>query len=120
MLRMIAVLFGIAFIFAGVAGFLPNTFMQNGFLFGYFEVSTIHNLFHLVIGVLAIMAATNLRYTILFFKLLGLIFILLAILGFWNRGDLYLIHVNMSDKILLIILGVVALYLGFFAKKFHA
>ncbi len=35
MLRMIAVLFGIALIFAGVAGFLP-AFTPGGLLFGLF------------------------------------------------------------------------------------
>ena len=117
MLRMIVILFGIGLIFAGVAGFLPNTFMSNDLLFGFFEVNSMHNMFHIISGVLAIMAATNLKYTIWFFKIFGLIYTILAVWGFWTGGDLYMMHVNIADNILHIVLGVIALYLGFSAKK---
>lgn len=117
MLRMIAILFGIGFIFVGVAGFLPNTFITDNLLFGYFQVSSMHSMVHLVSGVIAIMAATNLRFTILFFKIFGLIYTSVAIWGFWNNGDLYMMHVNTADNILHIVIGVIALYLGFSANK---
>ena len=117
MLRMIAILFGIGFVFAGVAGFLPDTFLKDGLLFGYFEVNTMHNIVYIVTGVLAIMAATNLKYTILFFKLFGLVYTVTAIWGFWSGGDLVMMHANTADNILHLVTGVIALYLGFSAKR---
>jgi len=116
MLRIIAILFGIAFIFAGVAGFLP-TFMKDGLLLGYFEVDTMHNIVHLATGVIAILVSTSYRYTKLFFILFGLVYTAIAIWGFWNNGDLIVMHVNMADNILHIVVGVIALYLGLSAKR---
>ena len=114
--RIIAILVGIAFIFGGVAGFLP-TFITNGLLFGIFEVGTIHNVVHVVCGVLAIIASTNYRATKIYFFLFGLIFTIAAILGFWQKGDLFILHINMADNILIICIGVVFLYLGLYKRK---
>lgn len=118
MLRIMAVLFGIAFIFVGVAGFLP-TFMHNGLLLGYFEVNNMHNLVHLISGIVAIIAATNYRYSKIYFQLFGLVYAAVAIVGFYRQGDLsfMMMHVNMADNILHIVIAVVALYLGFSARK---
>jgi hypothetical protein len=116
MLRIIAILFGIGFIFAGVAGFLPQ-FISDGLLFGLFEVNTMHNIVHLVSGVLAIMAATSYKYAKLYFQIFGVIYAIVAIVGFWKGGDLYIMHMNMADNILHTGIAVIALYLGFSTKK---
>src|SRR3990167_355456 len=109
--RFFAVLFGIVFIFAGVAGFLP-TFTLDGLLFGYFTTHPIHNVVHMVTGVIAIMAATSYRASRLFFQLFGLVYSVIAIWGFWSNGDLLIMHVNAADNILHIIIGVLALLIG--------
>src|SRR5688572_13696482 len=72
-LRIMAVLFAIAFLAVGVAGFMPN-FFQNGLLFGYFEVDTMHNSIHVISGLIALIAATNENYARGFFKVFGLIY----------------------------------------------
>lgn len=115
MLRFIAIIFGVAFIFAGVAGFMP-AFATNGYLFHFFEVDSAHNIVHIVSGVLAIMAATNRKYTKLYFRIFGIIYLAFGIAGFWNQGDLFLMHVNTADNLLHLGIGVLALYLGFAAK----
>lgn len=115
MLRMIAILFGIAFIFAGVAGFM-DIFMKDGMLFGIFMVDSLHNMVHIVTGVIAIMAATNLRFTKLFFMVFGVVYTMIAIWGFWTGGDLMIMHANMSDNVLHLVVGVLAIYLGFSAN----
>jgi len=116
MVRLIAVLFGIGFIFVGVAGFLP-TFSKEGLLFGIFEVDSLHNIVHLVSGVIAIMAATSYRFTKIYFTVFGLIYTIVAIVGFWRNGDLFVMHVNMADNILHIVIGVISLYLGLYKRK---
>lgn len=116
MLRMLAVVFGIAFIFAGVAGFLPSL-TTDGLLFGYFEVNTMHNVVHLVSGVVAIMAATKDRYARLYFQIFGVIYALVTIVGFARAGDLIIMHTNMADNFLHLVIAIVALYLGFFVRK---
>ena len=121
MLRILAIIFGIAFIFAGVAGFLPS-FMPNGLLLGYFKVDTMHNLVHLISGVLAIMAATSYKYSKLYFQLFGIIYAIVTIIGFARNGNLnfVMIHLNMADNVLHLVISIVALYLGFFLKKREA
>lgn len=118
MLRFVAILFGIGFIFAGVVGFLPS-FTPNNLLFGYFEVNAMHNIVHLASGVIAIMAATNLIYTIWYFRIFGLIYLLVSLLGFILHGDLSIVmtHFNLADNFLHLAIAVVALYFGFFAHK---
>lgn len=118
MLRFFAILLGIAFIFAGVAGSMPM-FIQDGLLFGYFQVDSVHNLIHLITGVIAIMAATRYSLTKLFFKLFGLIYSIFGVYGFWSGGNLMITHTNLNGNILHIVLGVIALYLGF-SKSKHA
>lgn len=117
MARMLAVLFGIGFIFAGVAGYgvMPQ-FVENGLLFGVFEVDAMHNMVHIATGVIAIMAATSARLSKLFFIVFGLIYAVVAGLGFWREGDLYVMHVNMADNYLHAGIAVLALLIGFKAK----
>lgn len=116
MVRFFALLFGIALIFVGVAGYLPQ-FMTDGLLFGYFQVDSMHNLIHLVTGVLAILAAGRAGLASTYFKLFGLIYAAVAIAGFYYNGDLVMMQMNQADNILHIVIAVVALYFGFFCKK---
>lgn len=118
MLKFLAILFGIAFIFAGVAGFLPS-FTTDGLLFGYFAVDSMHNIVHVVSGVLAIMSATSAKYTRLYFQIFGVVYTIVAVLGFW-RGELLMMQMNMADNFLHLGIGVVALFLGFSSKFKHA
>lgn len=118
MLRIMAIIFGIAFIFGGVAGFLP-TFMHDGLLFGFFEVNFMHNVFHIASGVIAIMCATSYKYSRLYFQIFGVVYGIIAIVGFIRNGDFsfMMMHMNMADNILHTVIAIVALYLGFSAKK---
>lgn len=121
MTRVFAIIFGIAFIFAGVAGFF-STFMTNGQLFGLFEVDFMHNIIHIISGVIAIMASTSIKYSKWYFRLLGIIYATIALLGFWYSGDFYMLHMHMNfaDNLLHVGIALVALYLGFFMRKKRA
>lgn len=112
MLRIIAILVGIGFIFVGVAGFIPEM-KQNGLLFGYFETSLMHHVFDLVAGVIAIMAATSVKTTKLYFQIFGIIFAVIAVIGFFNQGNLYILHVNVADIIFFAVAALIFLILGF-------
>ncbi len=116
MLRLLAIVLGVVFIFAGVAGFLPSM-IQNGLLFGYFEVSVLHNLIHVIFGVLAMMAATSYRYTRWFFFLSGLVLMIAGVVGLVRHGDLTVMHVNAADNWLHLGLGLVIFYLWFATRK---
>ena len=116
MTRFFAILFGIAFIFAGVVGFLP-TFKLDDLLFGYFTATPMHNVIHIATGVIAIMAATSHRLARLYFQLFGLIYTALAVWGFWTNGDVIIMHLTLADSVFHITVGVVALLVGFGMSK---
>lgn len=113
MLRILAVLFGICFIFVGVAAFFTAFVSTNGLLFGLFTVNTMANVVHILTGVIAIMAATTTNTSRLFFKCFGIIYLIMAILGFWQEGDLLFMRASTADNILHLILSILALYFGF-------
>lgn len=112
MIRFFAILFGIVFIFIGVLGFLP-TYMSEDLLFGYLNASFMHNVVFIVTGVFAIMSATRTHLAKLFFRVFGLIYLVIAIWGFWTGGDLYIMHVKLADNILHLLIGLAALLVGF-------
>lgn len=112
LLRIMALLFGIAFIAGGVMGFMPQ-FIYDGDLLGYFEVDNIHNMVHILSGVVALLAAISVTYSRLYFQIFGIVYGLVTILGFLMGGDLYIMHVNLADNILHLVISLISLYLGF-------
>jgi hypothetical protein len=115
-LSIISSIFGILFIFCGIAGFIPGLF-SNDLLFGYFHVDMIHNVANFVVGVIALVASLQYKRDKLFFQVFGVLFGILAILGFVWQGNLFFTSVNMADSLLHLVLALIFLILGFSAKK---
>jgi hypothetical protein len=116
MFKLLAILFGIGFIFAGVAGFVP-ALTPDGALLGIFQVDTMHNIVHIASGVLAIMASTSMKWTKLYFLIFGLAYLLVGIIGFARGGDLFMMHVNFADNVLHVGIGVLSLLIWRAAKN---
>jgi hypothetical protein len=114
-LKVVFVIFGLGFVVAGIAGFVPSL-VTDGNLFGILEVDWMHNLVHLVSGLLAFYVAFNLDYAKLYFKVFGVIYAVVTIVGFVNGGNVFLMHVNMADNFLHLVIAIVALYVGFIFK----
>lgn len=115
-LKVLAFLFGIAFIFAGICGFIPSL-SPNGYLFSIFEVDTMHNIVHLVSGIIALIAASKASYAKSYFIIFGFIYAIVTILGFAHGGDILgIMHVNMADNFLHLVIAIIALFLGFTFK----
>lgn len=112
MLRFIAILFGIAFIFVGVAGFIP-ALIQNGKMLDYFTVNPMQSVVFIATGVIAIMSATCYCTTRLFFQIMGLFYVSVSAWSFWKSGDLGVMQLQIFDNILYMVLGVIGLLLGF-------
>jgi hypothetical protein len=111
-LKFFAALFGVGFIAIGVMGYMPD-YVQYGNLFGYFEVDDVHNIIHITSGVVALLCAFSGFLSRLYFQVFGLLYGIVTILGFLFAGDLFIMHVNMADNILHLVISVVALFLGF-------
>lgn len=118
MLKLIAILFGLIMIVIGILGFLPD-FTPNNLLFGIFEVNPMHNVVHLLTGLVAVVCGlSNATAAKTFFILFGLVYGAIAALGFiQGPGLLYGMAINQADNWLHVGISLVSLYLGLFLKN---
>lgn len=110
----LSLLFGVVFLLVGVLGFVPGITNDQHMLLGIFQVSALHNVIHLLSGIAALLASRAEAYAKLYFKIFGLVYLLVAVVG-WVQGDtvLGLIDVNLADNLLHTVLGVAIAGIGF-------
>lgn len=99
---------GIVLVILGILGFFSNP------IFGHFQVDTIHNLIHLVSGILALVyASRGASQARMFALVLGIVYALITVLGFLG-GDKILgfIANNSADNWLHLIIAVIFLIFG--------
>jgi Domain of unknown function (DUF4383) len=115
MAKTLAVLFGIVFLLIGILGFVP-ALAPNEMLLNIFHVNAAHNVVHLLTGVVALLAGmAGVGAAKTFFKIFGVVYGLVAVLGF-VVGDgllLGLISNNMAVTWLHVAIAVVSLIIGF-------
>ncbi len=128
---MVALFFGVIFTVIAIVGFFTPTENGTGVqaVFGLFDVDLIHNILHLITGLLGIGAAFtgqshsfNRGFGIFYlvFALLALIPALYFPAGKYGTDSglfLNLTHVNAGDLILYLIAAVIALVVGFFLHQ---
>lgn len=114
--RTIALVFGVVYLLVGLLGFVlpgPN-------LLGIFAVDTLHNIVHLLLGILGIGAAYT-GMSRLYCQVVGVVLILLGVLGFvLVPGDgmlLGILHLNVADHLLHLVTGAILAYFGFVAQR---
>jgi len=117
-LKQIAIIFGVVFVVVGALGWVPAV-NPGGKLLGLFDVNPAHNFVHLATGMVAIIAGVSgEKASQIFFQVFGVIYGLVAVLGFYY-GDQPLLGVvtnNSADSVLHVVIAIVALYLGFGMK----
>ncbi|MEK7557088.1 MAG: DUF4383 domain-containing protein [Patescibacteria group bacterium] len=111
-------IFGWVLVIIGVLGFVPGI-TSNGMLLGIFAVNGLHSIVHITTGALFIWAAGKDENTAkMYFKVFGIIYAAIAILGLFGSGYvLGVLYNNIADTILHIVIAVCALYMGFGGKK---
>jgi hypothetical protein len=115
MLKTAAIIFGIVFLLVGVLGFVPGI-TTGQMLLGIFHVNAVHNIVHLLSGAVALITGlTSTAAARMYFRVFGIIYALVAILGFFTGDGLLLglISNNMADTWLHVLIAIVALALGF-------
>ena len=113
-----AKLFGIGFILIGVLGFVPGVTTDDGLLLGIFQVDAIHNVIHLLSGIVALICAGSFGASKSYFKIFGVVYALVTIIGFANgESILGIFSINGADNLLHLVIAVVALYYGFSGPK---
>jgi len=117
-LKQIAIIFGVVFVVVGALGWVPAV-NPGGKLLGLFDVNAAHNFVHLATGIVAIIAGVSgEKASQIFFQVFGVIYGLVAVLGFYY-GDQPLLGIvsnSSADSVLHVVIAIVALYLGFGMK----
>jgi hypothetical protein len=119
MVKSAAILFGIVFLAVGILGFVPGvTTDVNGMpmLLGIFHVNTAHNFVHIASGVVFLLCGmAGAGASRMFFKIFGLVYGLVAVLGFMKGNDYLLGYIsnNTATTWLHVVLALSMLWLGF-------
>jgi len=119
MAKKLAKVFGIIFILVGLLGFIGNPVIGE---MGFFHSDMIHNLIHIVSGLILLLAAAK-GAASMWLKILGIIYLLVAVLGFMmidSTGMAYvlgIISVNSADNWLHLVLGLIFVWAGMSGKK---
>ncbi len=117
--RAFALIVGIIFTIIGLLGFIVAPTMAPGNLLG-FDVDLVHNLIHLVTGVIGLVTVLLGGYR-RFNQIFGIVYIILGILGLFplyvGGRFLGIMHLNAADHVLHLVLGIIGAYLGFAVKE---
>ena len=106
--RLAAIVLGIVFVVVGLLGFVNNPVL------GLFAVDPVHNIVHLVSGIVLLAGAYSSLGSGMALKIIGVIYAIVAILGFFSGDSFFGIMVNNdADKWLHVVLAVVILAAGF-------
>lgn len=112
--------FGIVLLVVGILGFIPGITTDDGHLLGVFHVDTMHNIVHILSGIIALWtAASSASASRMYFRIFGIIYALVMVAGFIQSGDDMVLGVmanNMADNILHLVIAALALWIGFGMK----
>jgi hypothetical protein len=119
MAKTFGMLFGIVFVAVGILGFVPGV-TKDEMLLGIFHVNTVHSIIHIVSGAIFIFASmAGAGAARLWFKLFGLIYAVVAVLGFMkpNGPLLGMVSNNPATTWLHVVLAAAMLLIGFASPK---
>jgi hypothetical protein len=125
----LALVFGIAFLGAGVLGFIPGITTNLGDikfagndspseLLGLFQVSILHNIVHLLFGIAGLALSRTLQNARTYLLGSGIIYTVLFIYGLFISGgdDANFVPINGADDVLHLVLAVALLGAWFISK----
>ncbi len=131
--RRFATAVGAVFLLVGVLGFVPGitqdlddiTFAgheSRAELLGIFQVSILHNIVHLLFGIVGLLLARKGRTAVLYLLAGGVVYLVLALYGalIEHDHDANFVPVNTADDWLHLGLGLGMIALGLIARQYRA
>jgi hypothetical protein len=114
--KKLALVFGVVFALVGVLGLLGGFGIVGPS--GIFMTDSLHDWVHLISGIVfLIVALAAPMHSSIVMKVFGVVYLLVAVLGFFGSPVLGFLVVNMADNILHLVLGAVILWAGFASKR---
>jgi len=117
--RMYATVLGAVLTLVGILGFIP-ALAPNGNLLGIFAIDPVHNIVHLLSGIvgLAVAYVANGAYSRWYAGIFGAVYALVTIIGFIQGNTvLGLINVNLADNLLHTAIAAASLLVFFLASS---
>ena len=122
--RLLATIFGAAYVLIGIAGFFVTSGVgffatSGGLLLGIFEVNVVHNVAHLVIGAALLIAGlSGVGAAKTVNSVIGTAYLLLGIVGLFVVGSAFnLLAINGADNVLHFGSAVLLLAVGLGAER---
>ena len=119
MTKTFGILFGIVFLAVGILGFVPGI-TKDDMLLNIFMVNKMHSIVHIASGAVFLLASmAGAGAASLWFKIFGLVYAVVAILGFMNPNGMLLgmMSNNPADTWLHVVLAAAMLLIGFAVPK---
>lgn len=112
MAKKLSIVLGIVFVLVGLLGFFANPIVGAN---GFFLTDAIHNVVHLLVGIILLIAAgMGNRSSALWLKIFGIVYVILFIDGLIQPTMLLgFVSANMNDAWLHLVLGVVLIIAGY-------
>lgn len=111
-----AQVFGWIFVLIGIVGLIYSYTMEEGLLLGVFPVNVLHNLAHVLLGLWGITAAKSFSSAKSYATIAGLIYIVLAIVGYVEPNPGGILPLGGNDVWLHAALGIILVLAGVTAK----
>ena len=120
--KLYARIFGVVALLIGILGFVPGLssgYASSGYLLGIFAINPLHNVIHILTGLIGIFAGYYAAgaYARMYALVFGVVYALVTILGFtplvMDGSLLGLIPINMADNVLHIVISASALLVYF-------
>jgi hypothetical protein len=125
-----ALIVGIVFLVVGIAGFIPGLTTgidgmtlagheSDALLFGIFQVSILHNIVHLLFGIVGVGVAANASASRNYLIWGGVVYLVLWLYGLFVAGEnpANFVPMNQADNWLHLVLGVGMVLLGIFVGR---
>jgi hypothetical protein len=123
MVRRVAMVFGVVFLLVGIVGLVSPGGMSmatTGMMLGMFPINVLHNVVHILFGVWGLLAARSFAGAKVYCTVGGIVYIVLAICGFFIPDTFGFIPIGGTDIWLHAVLGLVLAGVGFTAKDMPA
>ncbi|NUU29463.1 DUF4383 domain-containing protein [Curtobacterium albidum] len=123
-MQKVALVVGIVFLLVGIAGFVPGLISGDlggaghgsmAMLLGIFQVSVLHNIVHLLFGVVGLLAANRATGSRMYLVIGGVVYFVLWVYGLFTAGTMSganFVPLNWADNWLHLVLAIGMVALG--------